>query len=704
MLEAMIAGGEQLFSRSGIWLGFLIVLPIAVISGLKPGGGVPVFVILLGLTSHLDPWIVVCVAIFYKAASDLMEPVPSILLGIPGGRSAQATVLDGYPMAQKGLAGVAIGASYTCNLIGGVFGALALLALLPFARQLILIFGSAEFFLLTMIGVMTVAVVSAGAFIKGLLTGGLGIAIAMIGYSAIGGDIRATFGLNYLYDGVPLGPLVVGLFAIPEAVALVVGGKPIAGGRVDQLLKEADRDVWRGIVEGFRHFRLMIQSSAIGTAIGIMPGLGAPVAHWISYAVARNTEKGAHQTFGKGDVRGVIASDAPNSSADGGELFPTLAFGIPGTAGMSIMIAIFVLCGFTPGYSMMTNHLDVVVALVYVLIIANTLTVPIVMLFAPYLARLTLANPAVLAPIVIWVAMLAAYMTTNSVADLAVVLIFAVLGLFMKAYGWPRPPILIAVALGEVMEKYLWIAVNNYGFSMFARPQFLAILAVMGLVALVGMRMRRQVASTVQEVRQEALAAHTPSAAVIAAALPDAAETAPAVLARVSFRERITLEFVGEIVLLALVAAFLGYMLWDSTHWRFSDRLTPLIGIGIAAIFWVLRVGTIVLSFFRPIEISSRDAKIMDTGFERSQDPQEARRRFFQIFGFTLALVLTVWAFGFHIGATLLLGAYLVTIARLSWFWTGVIVLVALAILVGFYDYVLGIPWHVPLIVDLFMR
>ena len=704
MLEAMIAGGEQLFSRPGIWLGFLIVLPIAVISGLKPGGGVPVFVILLGLTSHLDPWIVVCVAIFYKAASDLMEPVPSILLGIPGGRSAQATVLDGYPMAQKGLAGVAIGASYTCNLIGGVFGALVLLALLPFARQLILIFGSAEFFLLTMIGVMTVAVVSAGAFIKGLLTGGLGIAIAMIGYSAIGGDIRATFGLNYLYDGVPLGPLVVGLFAIPEAVALVVGGKPIAGGRVDQLLKEADRDVWRGIVEGFRHFRLMIQSSAIGTAIGIMPGLGAPVAHWISYAVARNTEKGAHQTFGKGDVRGVIASDAPNSSADGGELFPTLAFGIPGTAGMSIMIAIFVLCGFTPGYSMMTNHLDVVVALVYVLMIANTLTVPIVMLFAPYLARLTLANPAVLAPIVIWVAMLAAYMTTNSVADLAVVLIFAVLGLFMKAYGWPRPPILIAVALGEVMEKYLWIAVNNYGFSMFARPQFLAILAVMGLVALVGMRMRRQVASTVQEVRQEALAAHTPSAAVIAAALPDAAETAPAVLARVSFRERITLEFVGEIVLLALVAAFLGYMLWDSTHWRFSDRLTPLIGIGIAAIFWVLRVGTIVLSFFRPIEISSRDAKIMDTGFERSQDPQEARRRFFQIFGFTLALVLTVWAFGFHIGATLLLGAYLVTIARLSWFWTGVIVLVALAILVGFYDYVLGIPWHVPLIVDLFMR
>jgi hypothetical protein len=351
---------------------------------------------------------------------------------------------------------------------------------------------------------------------------------------------------------------------------------------------------------------------------------------------------------------------------------------------------------------MMTNHLDVVVALVYVLIIANTLTVPIVMLFAPYLARLTLANPAVLAPIVIWVSMLAAYMTTNSVADLIIVLIFAVLGLFMKAYGWPRPPILIAVALGEVMEKYLWIAVNNYGFSMFARPQFLAILAVMGLVALVGVRMRRQVASTVKEVREEA-AATGALAPAIAAALPEPeGKAASVVVAKIPFRERLTLEFIGEVVLLALVAAFLGYMLWDSVNWRFSDRLTPLIGITIAAVFWFIRAGAIVLSFFRPVVLSSRDAKIMDTGFDRGQDPKEARLRFAQIFGYTVGLALVIWVFGFHFGATLVLGAYLVVVSGLSLFWTAVIVLIAIGVLVGFYDYVLGIPWHVPLIVELF--
>ena len=344
-----------------------------------------------------------------------------------------------------------------------------------------------------------------------------------------------------------------------------------------------------------------------------------------------------------------------------------------------------------------------VVALVYVLIIANTLTVPIVMLFAPYLARLTLANPAILAPIVIWVAMLAAYMTTNSVADLLVVLIFAALGLFMKAYGWPRPPILIAVALGEIMEKYLWIAVNNYGFSMFLRPQFLSILAVMGLVALAGVRMRRQARATVQEMQAAVAADGLPSAPVVAAALPGPATmAAPAVAAKIPLRDRLTLEFAGELVLLALVAAFLGYMLWDSTNWRFSDRLTPLIGITIAGVFWVIRVGTIVLSFFRPVMLSSREATIMDTGFQQGQNPAEARERFFQIFGFTVGIALAVWVFGFHIGGTLLLAAYLFFVARLSLFWTAVICAVALAILVGFYDQVLGIPWHVPLIAQVF--
>jgi putative tricarboxylic transport membrane protein len=280
-------------------------------------------------------------------------------------------------------------------------------------------------------------------------------------------------------------------------------------------------------------------------------------------------------------------------------------------------------------------------------------------------------------------------------------MVFTMLGLFMKAYGWPRPPILIAVALGPVMERYLWIAVNNYGFSMVTRPQFLAILGVMGLVALAGVRMRRQADRAVEEVKGATVAA-SPGATLATAPPEPELAVRPIPAAKTSLRDRLTLEFFGEIVLLTLVAAFLGYMLWDSANWRFSDRLTPLIGIAIAAIFWMLRVGTIVLSFFRPVPISKRAPAIMDTGFDRGGNTPASRRRFLQIFGFTVGLILAVWVLGFHVGATVLLGAYLVMISRVSWFWTAIITLTALGILVGFYDWLLGIPWHVPLIVELF--
>lgn len=183
-------------------LAILIMLPITLVSGLMPGGGLPIMIILLGFAPYLDPWISVTVAVFAMAGNDITEPMPSILMGIPGHRSAQATILDGYPMSKKGLAGIALGASYTCTLFGGLFGAAVLLISLPIAREFMQIFGSPEFFLLALLGIVSVAVVSAGAFVKGMLAAALGLAIAMIGFSKLTGDIRATFGISYLWKSV----------------------------------------------------------------------------------------------------------------------------------------------------------------------------------------------------------------------------------------------------------------------------------------------------------------------------------------------------------------------------------------------------------------------------------------------------------------------------------------------------------------------
>jgi len=489
MLEAMVDAAGRLFSP-GPLLAMLVMLPISLVSGMMPGGNLPIAVIVLGFAGYMDPWITVTAVVFFLAASDITEPVPSILMGIPGARSAQATILDGYPMAQKGLAGVALGASYTCTLVGGIIGALALLLALPISRELLRLFGSAEFFLLSLLGLLCVAIVSSGAFVKGVLTATFGLAIAMIGFSPITGVVRANFGIDYLWEGVPLVPIVVGLFALPEAIDLVVADTPIARERMDTMLKEANRDVYRGMREALNHKWLLVRSSLIGTFVGMMPGVGSSGAHWIAYAQARATEKGARETFGTGDIRGVIAADSANNSVDGGVLIPTVVFGIPGSGGMAILLAILVISGVQPGPAMLTTHLDLTVSLVYIIVIANVIVVPIMLYAAPLITRIAAVPPNVLAPIVIGIVTLAAYQSTYSIEDLMLVLGLTVLGVFMKKYGWPRPPILIAVVLADIVEKYLWISANTYGFSMFLRPQFLAIIAIMVFVMIVSLRIQ----------------------------------------------------------------------------------------------------------------------------------------------------------------------------------------------------------------------
>jgi TctA family transporter len=491
MLDAMVSAAEHLFTP-GPLLAMAIVLPLSLLSGLMPAGGLPITAVVLSFATVLDPWVAITAVVFHMAAGDITEPIPAILMGIPGARSAQATVLDGYPMAQQGKAGLAIGASYTTTLVGGVFGAAVLLAVLPISREFLRQFGSAEFFLLSLMGILAVAVVSAGAIVKGLLTAAFGLCVAMIGWSDIGGVSRANFGIDYLWDGVDIIPLVIGLFAIPEAISMIVSDKPIARKRLESIMHDADRDVLQGMKVAFQHKWLMIRSSAIGTFVGAMPGVGGSAAHWIAYVQAKHTEKGASQTFGKGDIRGIIAADAANNSVDGGVLIPTVVFGIPGSAGMALVLTILVLNGITPGLALLTTHLDLTVAMVYIIVIGNIVVVPIMLFAGKYVVRLTAVPPNVLGPIVIGVVTLAAYQATQSIGDLAVVLGFAALGLFMKWFGWPRPPILIAVALAEPLERYLWIATNAFGGTLFLRPLSLAIIALMVASIAFGVAMQRK--------------------------------------------------------------------------------------------------------------------------------------------------------------------------------------------------------------------
>lgn len=688
MLDAMVSAAQRIFSL-GPLLTMLAVLPIALIAGIKPGGNLPMLVVLLSFAGYVDPWILIPTAVFWLAATDAGEPVPSILLGIPGGRASQATVLDGYPMSQKGLAGIALGASYTCTLIGGLFGALVLILILPFSFDLLLRLSSAEFFLLTLLGIMIIGIVSSGAMAKGLLTGALGIAIATVGLPTGGGTARATFGLDYLWDGIHLVPIVVGLFSIPEMVALAASGKTIARERVDVLLREAQHDIYKGMLEALKHWGLLLRSSLIGVIVGIIPGVGGGVGHWMAYAVARQTEPGAKESFGKGDLRGVIASDAANNSSDGGQLIPTLVLGIPGSGSMALLVGMLVLAGVVPGPRMLTENLDLVFGCVFALILGMILSVPVMIAFAPWLARITLIPPDILAPMVIALTTLGAFMATYSMGDLMVAAIMGILGTFMKRYGWPRPPILIAVALGGLLEKNMLIALGAFGFSMLFRPAFVIILVILAVFMIIGVRLQKRAGGANMAATAEAMSAATEP-------VPDSSFSCDK-SAEIGFRSgeysRFSIQFVGEFTLLALTGLFFGYMVVDTLPMSFEGRLLPWLAVGIGIPFWLI----LVVNLFRRGGVTPQEM-IMDTGFLTGEDPKAEIAGLIRISLFIVGLYLGIWLFGFHVAVPTALFLYLLIVARAGWIGSVSVGLAFETLIVGVFDWTLNIPWHEPVV------
>ena len=377
---------------------------------------------------------------------------------------SQATILDGHPMARRGEAGRAFGAAYTASLIGGLFGAVILALSIPVLRPLVLLFGSPEFFMLGMLGIAMVAVLSGGAPIKGLVAAAIGLGVGMVGADPQVGFPRWSGTQLYLWGGVPLVPVTLGLFAIPEVIDLAIRGTRIAD------VPGTIRGVTAGIRDTLRNWFLVLRCSTLGVWIGFIPGLGASVVDWFAYGHAVQSEKGARQSFGSGDVRGVIAPESANNAKEGGTLIPTIAFGVPGSAPMALLLAAFIIHGLQPGPDMLTRHLDVTYAIVWSLALANIIGAVICLFASGQLARLAYVRYSVLLPIILAIAYVGAFQGTQSWGDLYTLLVFGALGWIMKQLGWPRPPLILGFVLGDIFERYLFISVERYGIEWLFRP------------------------------------------------------------------------------------------------------------------------------------------------------------------------------------------------------------------------------------------
>jgi TctA family transporter len=634
--------------------------------GIVPGiGGLAGMALLLPFTFTMDSYAAFAMLLGMSAVTGTSDTIPAVLFGVPGSAGAQATVMDGSPMAKKGEAGRALSAAYTASLIGGLVGALILALTIPVLRPIMLHVGSPELLGFSVFGIAMVAVLSGTAPLRGLVAAGLGILLSMIGADPQTGTLRYTMGSFYLWDGLPIVPLVLGLFALPELADLAIKKMAIT----DKSKHDVRTGMKTGFMDAIKNWWLVVRGGALGAGVGAVPGLGSSVVDWIAYGWASQTVKGAEKTFGKGDVRGVIAPESANNAITAGALVPTIAFGVPGSASMAILLSVFLIHGLVPGPEMLTTNLSISYSMVWSIAIANILGAGICFLFSGQLAKIATLRYTLILPAVLVFVYVGAFQSSRNWGDLYALLGFAVLGWIMKQLKWPRPPLMLGFVLGALIERYMFISTTRYGFDWLTRP-LVVILLTGSLLLLVG--------PFYKQFKRFG-----------------GAKGIASYLGRPQFR-------VGDLFYVALIA-IVGYALVQAMSWPWGAKVGP-IAVGVATIgFCTISLLNIVFS--RSI-MEAREAAgevpegmFMDTSVDHSEiGTRTVLLRSAIFFGYLVLFIALMATIG-------LIPTIPIFVALYMWFegrekWTQILgQAVVLTLFVYFvFDQLLRIPWPQTLI------
>lgn len=651
MIEAALSALQELLIPIRLLfllMGVLMGLVLGAIPGL---GGLVGLAILLPFTFDMDAPMAFAIMMGLLSITSTSDTIPSVLFGVPGTAASQATIMDGHPMAKKGEAGRALGAAYMASLIGGLFGAVVLALMIPVLRPIVLAFGAPEFFMMGILGISMVAVLSGRAPIKGLVVGALGLMVGMVGMEAQSGVPRWAFGQLYLIDGIPLVPVSLGIFAIPEIVDLVIKGT-----RITDVPKEALKGVMTGVRDALKHWTLVIRCSALGVWIGAVPGLGAAVVDWFAYGYAMQSERGASDSFGKGDVRGVIAPESANNAKEGGALIPTIAFGVPGSASMALLLGALTIQGLTPGPAMLTDHLDVTFTLVWSIAIANIFGTILCLLSTNLLAKLSLVRIHLLAPLVTAMVFIAAFQSSRSYGDLWSLLFFSIFGWFMKRFGWPRPPIILGLVLSAIIENNFNISVNRYGVEWLGRPIVIVIILITIGSLIYGFRTRR---GSTEEVTGSAR------------------------------QQPRKLRFQANAIFsLVMLGIFVGAVV-TAWQWQFQAARTFPWVIGIPGL--MLCMTQLFLDVSRPERVES--SGFIDLPVDRSVPVSTVIRRASTIFAWIIGLFISIWLFGFILSVALFVVLYLTFQGREKLRVSLAYMLGVMALLIGVFHLILNVPW-----------
>ncbi|HEU5017568.1 MAG TPA: tripartite tricarboxylate transporter permease [Pseudolabrys sp.] len=458
MLHEFLAAGAMLIQPATV-VALLVGIVLGTIIGVLPGLGPSIAVSLavpFTLNMGIGPSIALLMALY--CTSIYGGAITAILVNVPGTPASAATCFDGHPMARRGEANVAIAIATFASAIGGWLSLVILALIAPFLARFALRFGPLEMCCVGIFALCCIAVIERRTLTRAVAAGLIGITIAAVGQDPVSGGMRLTFGYFPLSAGIPLVPLLIGLFAFSEVMI-----------RVGEIAAGMQRPAMTGV--GFRlpNFAfwknaapLVAKSSIIGTAIGILPGSGPTAASFISYAEAKRSAKDP-ASFGKGNPHGVIASEAANNAVTGGALVPTLSIGIPGDPITAIMLAALVLQGVIPGPKLYVEHGDIVMLILMSLFVANAGIMVMGALGAPLWTRiLKIPEPLLMVGVTI-VATLGTFATDNSAFDLIIMVFAGFLGWGLRALRFPLAPLIIGYVLGPMVEVNLKQALIVYG-------------------------------------------------------------------------------------------------------------------------------------------------------------------------------------------------------------------------------------------------
>ena len=369
----------------------------------------------------------------------------AILLNIPGAPSAIATSLDGFPLAQKGRAGEAIGIVTVVSFIGGFIGIFALAALAPVLSDFALRFQPRDFMLLAIMGILLVGSLSGGSLTKGVFAGALGIGIGAVGMDPLTVQDRFVFGLDELRGGISFVAVMIGMFGVSEALM-----------QLHNVHTPAVRQKIDGIVPSWakvrKHLPLGLQSSAIGTVVGALPGTGGDIASLMAYDQAKRVTRNPETPFGEGAVEGLVAPEAANNAAVGGAFIPMMTLGIPGDAVTAIMIGALFIHGLNPGPMLMIEQPNMFWFIVGSLALANCFMLLFGLTGIRLFVKVVELPRTILLPVILVLSIVGAYAINNSLTDVYWMLGFGVLGYFMRLYGYPLAPVILGVILSRLLD------------------------------------------------------------------------------------------------------------------------------------------------------------------------------------------------------------------------------------------------------------